>query len=76
MHIGNVCKGLYKLFFHKVDLRANQAQSETLKIPFTISADGKVEVSEEGLPWWYIAGGVGAVILIAGAVWVVRRKKT
>jgi DNA-binding beta-propeller fold protein YncE len=56
--------------------RSDGAQSETLKIPFTVSADRVVDFSGDGLPWWYIAGGVGAVVVIAGAVWLVRRKKS
>lgn len=57
--------------------RSDGAQSETLKIPFTVSADGTIVFTEEaGIPWWYVAAGLGAVILIGGGVWMIKRKKS
>ncbi|MGL5831517.1 MAG: hypothetical protein ACRCZE_05225, partial [Candidatus Altimarinota bacterium] len=55
--------------------RSDGAQSETLKIPFTVSADGALSFSTDNNAWIYWVGGL-LLISIAGVIIISRKKSS
>jgi DNA-binding beta-propeller fold protein YncE len=56
--------------------RSDGAQSETLKIPFTVSADGAITFTSDNNAWMYWAAGGSLLIIILLASFVISRKKS
>ncbi|MGL5831135.1 MAG: hypothetical protein ACRCZE_03210 [Candidatus Altimarinota bacterium] len=54
--------------------RSDGAQSETLKIPFTVSADGAITFPSENNSWMYWAAG-GSLLIILLAAFLISRKR-
>lgn len=54
--------------------RSDGAQSETLKIPFTVSADGTIVYHTENNSWMYWVGGGLLLILIASVIIIAKKK--